>query len=118
MYDGYVALMSLISDSEHSSYEEVEEQQVWKYEMIEEYQSIFKSDVQDVVPRLEGKSIVTCRWIYKINHVAYGSVDKYKSRFVDGGFSQKEGIYYEETFSLVARYTTIRAMISLASILG
>ena len=30
------------------------------------------------------------------------------------GFSQKEGIDYEETFSLVARYTSIRAIMALA----
>ena len=35
--------------------------------MIEEYQSIMKNDVWDVVPRPEGKSVVTSKWIYKIN---------------------------------------------------
>jgi hypothetical protein len=34
------------------------------------------------------------------------------------GFSQKEGIDYEETFAPVARYTSIRVIISLASVLG
>jgi len=45
-------------------------------------------------------------------------VEKYKYRFVARGFSEKEGIYYEDNFSLVARYTTIRSIISLASVLG
>jgi hypothetical protein len=45
-------------------------------------------------------------------------VEKIKEIFVARGFTQKEGINYEETFSLVARYTSIRAIISLASILG
>ena len=43
---------------------------------------------------------------------------KYKSRFVFCGFSQKEGIDYEETFGLMARYTTIISIISLAAVLG
>ena len=38
--------------------------------------------------------------------------------FVSRGFSQKKGIYYEETFAPVAKYTTIRSIISLASVLG
>ena len=50
--------------------------------MIEEYQSIMKNDVWDVVPRLEGKSVVTSKWVYKIKHVVYGSIEKYKVRFV------------------------------------
>ena len=39
-----------------------------------------------------------------------------KERFVGRGFSQKEGIYYEETFVLVARYTSIKTFLSLASV--
>ena len=70
--------------------------------MIEEYQLIMKNDVWDVVPRPEGNSIVTSKWIYKIKHAAYGIIEKYKARFVARGFSQKEGIDYEETFAPVA----------------
>jgi hypothetical protein len=51
-----------------------------------------------VVPRPEGKSVVGSRWIYKIKHIADGSVEKFKARFVAKGFSQKEGIDYDETF--------------------
>ena len=94
-YSGYVALLCDIIDKEPSKYEEVVENKEWKHSMIEEYQSIMKDDVWDVVPRLEGKSIVTSKWIYKIKHAAYGSIEKYKARFVARGFSQKEGIDYE-----------------------
>jgi hypothetical protein len=48
---------------------------VWKDALIEEYESILKNDVWEVVPRPQGKSIVTFKWIYKIEHVADGSVD-------------------------------------------
>ena len=34
------------------------------------------------------------------------------------GFSHKEGEDYDETFALVARYTSIRAIISLAASMG
>ena len=86
--------------------------------MIEEFQSIIKDDAWEVVPRPEGKSVVTSKWIYKIKHAADGSVEKFKARFVACRFSQKEGIDYEETFAPVARYTSIRVIISLASVLG
>ena len=55
--------------------------------MIEEYQSIMKNDFWDVVPRPEGKSVVTSKWIYKIKHVVDGIIEKYKGRFVAHGFS-------------------------------
>jgi hypothetical protein len=50
-----------------------------------------------------------------MKHVANGSIEKHKERFVSHGFSQKEIIDYEETFSLVARYTFVRTIISLVA---
>ena len=66
----------------------------------------------------EGKSVVTSKWIYKIKHAADGSIEKYKARFVARGFSQIEGVDYEETFIPVARYTSIRSIIALAASMG
>ena len=66
--------------------------------MIEEYQSIMKNDVSEVVPRLEGKLVVTSKWLFKIKRGADGSVEKQKARFVAIEFSQKEGVDYDETF--------------------
>ena len=43
--------------------------------MNEEYESIMKNDVWDVVPRPQDKSIVTFKWLYKIKHGVDGSVD-------------------------------------------
>ena len=85
--------------------------------MTKEYQLIMKNDVSDIVPKLEGKSIVSSKWIYKIKHAADKSIKKYKARFVARGLSQKEGIDYEENFSLVAQYTSIRATMALASMM-
>jgi hypothetical protein len=72
--------------------------------MMEEYQSIMKNDMWEIVLRPEGKSMLTSKWIYKIKHAANGSIEKYKARFVARGFSQKVGVDYEETFAPVARY--------------
>ena len=101
-------------NKEPSNYEEVVERKEWKDSMIEEYQSIMKNVVCDVVPRPEGMSVVTSKWIYKIKHTADGSIEKHRARFMARGFSQKEGIDYEETFTSVARYTSIRSVLSLA----
>ena len=84
---GYVALLCDFIDKEPSNYEEVEKRKEWKDAMIEEYQSIMKNNVLDVIPRPEGNSVVTSKWIYKIKHVADGSTEKYKARFMARGFS-------------------------------
>jgi hypothetical protein len=84
--------------------------------MTEEYQSIIKNDVWEIVPRPKNKDVVSSKWLYKIKHVVDGSIEKHKARFVACGFSQKEGIDYEETFAHVARYTSIRTIIALAEV--
>jgi hypothetical protein len=112
-----MALMSSIIDVEPSSFEEATDQQVWQDAMVEEYTSIMRNDVWDIVSRPEGKSVVSSRWLYKIKHVADGSIEKFKVRFVARGFSQKEGVDYEETFSPVTRYASIQVVISIASVM-
>jgi hypothetical protein len=59
--------------------------------------------------------VVSSKWFFKIKHVADGSIEKYKAIFVTRGFSQKEGIDYEDTFSPVSRYTSIRTIIALVA---
>ncbi|KAH9292825.1 hypothetical protein KI387_042000, partial [Taxus chinensis] len=117
-FNDYVALVSQLVDSEPSSYQEATQHQVWQDAMVEEYTSIMHNDVWEVVPRPTDRAVVGSRWIFKIKHGADGSIEKYKARFVAKGFSQKEGIDYEETFAPVARYTSIRAVISFATQMG
>eukprot|EP00253_Pinus_taeda_P016732 PITA_16732 len=86
--------------------------------MVEEYKFIMTNDVWEVVPRPEDRSVIGSRWIYKIKYVADGSIEKNKARFMAKGYAQKEGINYEETFTLVARYTSVKPVISLAAQMG
>ena len=96
-----MALMTELINSEPSSFEEAAQHDVWQEAMVEEYDSIMKNQVWEVVPRPQGKKVVGSRWIYKVKHAADRSVEKYKARFVEKGFSQKECIDYEETFALL-----------------
>jgi hypothetical protein len=114
----YIAMMSSIQVSEPSNFEEASGRQVWRDSMMEEYDSIIKNDVWEVASRPEGKSLVNSRWLYKLKHVADGSVEKYKARFVAQGFSQVERVDYDETFAPFARYTLIRAVISIEAEMG
>ena len=68
--------------------------------------------------RPQVKKVAGSRCIYKVKHAADGSMEKYKACFVAKGFLQKEGIDYEATFAFVARYSSIRTIISLAAEMG
>ena len=51
---------------------------------------------------------------FKIKHGSNGSAEKFKARFV----ACEEGIVYDDTLAPVARYTTIRSIITLAAMQG
>ena len=72
--------------------DEVIKHQVWKDAMHEEYESIMKNDVWDVVLILEDKEVFTSKWIYKIKRGSDGSSENFKAIFVAHGLSQKEGV--------------------------
>ena len=114
-YPSYVALMCNIVDKEPTCFEEATKKKESIYAMIEEYQSIRNNDVWEIVPRPKDKSVVSSKWIFKTKYSTNGSIEKYKAKFVAHGFSQNEGIDYDETFASVARYTSIRTILSLAS---
>jgi hypothetical protein len=114
----YVACMTKLLDKEPTMFEEVVQKKQWKESMKEEHQSIMKNDVWEIVPRPKEKSTVTSKWVYKVKHATDGSMEKYKARFVARGFSHKEGEDYDETFALFARYTSIRAIMSLSASMG
>ena len=81
--------------------------------MVEEHDSIFKKNAWEVVQRSVEKPMVGSRWIYKVKQAANRSVEKYRARFVARGFSQVEGIDYEETFTPFVRYSSIRSILAL-----
>ena len=114
-YNSYMAIMPELVETEPSSFEEEVEKPIWVDEMVEEYESIVKNSVWEVVPRPTNKFVVDMRWIVKVKHAVDGSTEKYKARFVAKGYSQVEGIYYEETFAPVAWYSSIRSILSLST---
>ncbi|GJX91098.1 protein kinase, ATP binding site-containing protein, partial [Tanacetum coccineum] len=57
-----------------------------------------------------------CKYIFKRKMKVNGTIDKFKARLVIQGFKQKEGINYFDTYTPVARITTIRLLLALAAI--
>jgi hypothetical protein len=114
-FSSYTALMCDLLEEEHTYFEESIQRKEWEDAMTEEYQSIIKNDVWEIVPRPKSKDMVSSKWLFKIKHIVDGSIEKYKARFFTHGYSQKEGIDYEETFTPVTRYTLIKTIIALAA---
>eukprot|EP00253_Pinus_taeda_P022507 PITA_22507 len=100
---------------EPSSYDEAKEYEEWRDAMNEEYNSIMKNDTWELTKFPKNKVPIGCKWLYKSKFNVDGSIDKHKAKLVAKGYSQKEGIDYEDTFVPVAKLNTIRIMIALAT---
>ena len=68
--------------------------------MDEEYRSLMVNDTWYLVPLPKGRKFVICKWVYITKYALDESVEILKERLVTKGFSQVEGIDYNETLLL------------------
>ena len=85
----------------------------WKKALDCEYEFLVEYKTSDLVEPPKGPNIVDSKWVFKVKYNANGSMERYKTRLVAKGFTQKAGIDFEETFSPVVRYTSIKALLAI-----
>ncbi|KAM2714488.1 hypothetical protein EV2_044230 [Malus domestica] len=88
----------------------------WRLAMEEELAALAANRTWSLQPLPPGKKPVGCKWVYKIKFRSDGSIERYKARLVAKGYSQIEGLDYRETFAPVAKLTTVRLLLAVASV--
>lgn len=121
-YDDYEVDCSLVTQDvtldEPLTYEEAisgPNSEHWQSAMQSEYNSLIANNVWQLVNRPLNQNIVKCKWVFKTKFDADGKFSKFKARLVARGFTQVEGLDYNETFSPVVRHSTMRILFSLAN---
>ena len=91
----------------------------WRESMEAEIAAILASDTWKTIsrtdPKLRGRTPTKSRWVYTIKYKRDGDIEKFKSRFVVCGYSQRQGIDYDRAFSSTLRATTFRCICACAA---
>ncbi|KAA0048103.1 gag/pol protein [Cucumis melo var. makuwa] len=78
-------------------------------------ESMYSNSVWTLVDQPNNVKPIGCKWIYKRKRDQAGKVHTFKARLMAKGYTQKEGVDYEETFSPVAMLKSIRILLSIAT---
>ena len=76
---------------------------------------MYSNQVWELLEAPNGIKPVGCKWVYKRKRGLDGNVETFKERLVAKGYTQKEGLDYEETFSPVAMLKSIKVLLSIAT---
>jgi hypothetical protein len=67
----------------------------------------------EIIPK--GAKTVGCKWVYKTKHDSKGNIEIFKAWPVAKDFTQREGIDYNETFSLVSCKDSFKIIMALVA---
>ena len=97
------------------SYYHAQKDPRWKVSMDEEMNSLQKNTTWELVSLPPRRKLVQCKWVFQTKVSAYGSTYKYNSSMVEKVFSQIQGVYYHETFALVAKMDSIHLVLTIST---
>ncbi|XP_070032103.1 uncharacterized mitochondrial protein AtMg00820-like [Nicotiana tomentosiformis] len=107
--------VALISQIEPKKIEEALKDSSWVQAMQEELNQFDKNQVWKLLPKPANATVVGTKWVFRNKLNEDGKVMRNKARLVAQGYSQLEGVDYDETFAQVARLESIGILLAYAS---
>ncbi|KAG8496917.1 hypothetical protein CXB51_008099 [Gossypium anomalum] len=108
----------LIDQDKPKTYQEAvvsPDSEKWLDAMRSEMDSMYENQVWTLVDPPEGVKPIGCKWVFKKKTEMDGNVQTYKGRLVAKGFHQIHGVDYDETFSPIAMFKSIRILLAIAA---
>jgi hypothetical protein len=110
-----LAIAMFSSSEDPTTFDEAVKSTKWKEAMDSEIKSIEANNTWKLVTLPHGVKPIGVKWIYKTKYNEKGKIEKHKARLVAKGYSQKYGVDFSEVYAPVARWDTIRTILSLAA---
>jgi len=88
----------------------------WLEAIKSEHDFLKRNSIYKWVVLPKGKKELPCKWLFNIKRKLDGSVNRYKARIVAGGHRQKEGIDFKETFAPVAKFASLRLLLTMVAL--
>ncbi|GAU30899.1 hypothetical protein TSUD_381130 [Trifolium subterraneum] len=111
-----VFTLSLTQHTEPKTYVEACKSENWIHAMNSELEALSTTSTWKIVDMPPNIKPIGCKWVYKIKHKSNGNIERYKARLVAKDYNQIEGLDFFDTFSPVAKLTTVRTLLAIASI--
>lgn len=108
-------LVALSTHIEPRSFHEAMKYEVWKSAMGSEMDALQRNHTWDLQELPPHKKALGSKWVFTIKLRSDGTIERHKARLVVLGNHQTEGIDYNDTFSPVAKMTTVRMFLDFAS---
>jgi hypothetical protein len=89
----------------------------WVVAMQEELNNFTRNEVWHLVPR-SNQNVVGTKWVFRNKQDEHGVVTRNKAWLVAKGYSQVEGLDFDETYALVARLESIRILLAYTTYHG
>ncbi|KAH9780120.1 reverse transcriptase Ty1/copia-type domain-containing protein [Citrus sinensis] len=89
--------------------------ELWIKAIDEEMKSMRSNHVWDLVDLPAYRKAIGNKWVLRVKRKAYDIIERYKACLLAKGYNQQEGIDYEETFSLVVMFTSIRLILAIVA---
>ncbi|CAH1428153.1 unnamed protein product [Lactuca virosa] len=87
----------------------------WIVAMKFELAEFERNKIWRLVPKPNDVSVIGLKWIFKNKTDKEGDIVRNKARLVIKGYSQQEGIDYDETFAPVVRLEAVRIFLAYAA---
>ena len=87
----------------------------WGEAIKAEMASLLQHGTWELTKLPHGRKAVGCKWVFALKRDKAGNITRFKARLVAQGFSQVEGWDYNETYSPVARFVSLRVFLSIAA---